>query len=99
MNNERGKWWDILGKYLTFVVIAIYLVSVLNGIFGFIPLGTIWIDIVNNATYYGPLAVVVVTSIEAIKTQKGLFGFVLAVCWLFIILFSISPNLFGFIKI
>lgn len=47
MNNERGKWWDILGKYLTFVVIAIYLVSVLNGIFGFIPLGTIWINIVN----------------------------------------------------
>lgn len=90
--------WDILGKYLTFVIVAVYLVYILNGIFDFIPLGSIWLDIIHYATYFGPMAVVIVTSIEAIDTHKGLLRTLLILCWVFIVLFSISPNLFGLIK-
>lgn len=94
----KNNAWDILGKYLTFVIVAIYLVYILNGIFNFIPLGTVWVDIVHYLTYYGPMAVVIVTSIEAIDTHKGIFRTLLILCWVFIVLFSISPNLFGLIK-
>jgi hypothetical protein len=98
IEEKATKWWDGLGKFLTFLIVAIYLINILNGIFNFIPAGSIWVDIVANAMFYGPMALVIVTSLEVVDGKKGLIRTALLLCWIAIILFSISPNLFGLIK-
>jgi len=97
--NSKGDFWDSISKFLAFFVIAVYLIYILNNIFHFIPAGSFWNDFIVNMNYYGPLAVVVVVSLESIATKHGLFRMLLILCWIFIILFSISPDLFGLIKI
>ena len=95
---EHSSSWDSLGKILTFAIVAIYLLYILNNIFNFIPLGSIWIDIISYLTYYGPMALVIITSFEVANSRNGILRTALLLCWLFIILFSISPDLFGLIK-
>ena len=100
MEQEKNSYniWDTLGKVLTFAIVAIYLLFVLNNIFNFLPLGSFWYDLINYATYYGPMALVIVTSLEVAKGNKTLVRTLLILCWVAIVLFSISPNLFGLIK-
>lgn len=98
IEEKAAKVWDFLGKFLTFAIVAIYLLNILNGIFNFIPAGSVWVDIVANLMYYGPMALVIVISLEVADGKKGLIRTLLLLCWLAIILFSISPNLFGLIK-
>lgn len=96
--DKNQKIWDSLSKFLTFLIVAIYLLNVLNGIFNFIPNGTIFPDVVYYLSYYGPMALVIVVSLEVFDGKKNLFRYILLFCWLFIVLFSISPDLFGLIK-
>ena len=98
MSEKKDNIWDAISKFLTFAIVAIYLVNILNGIFNFIPLGSIWIDVIYYLTYYGPMALVIVVSLEVVDAKKGLFRYILLFCWVFILLFSISPDLFGLIK-
>lgn len=98
IQKSKGDFWDAVSKFLCFSVVAIYLIYILNNIFHFIPVDSFWNDFIVNMNYYGPLAVVVVVSLESIATKHGLFKALLVLCWIFIILFSISPNLFGLIK-
>ena len=95
---KSANTWDFLGKFLTFAIVAIYLLYIINNIFNILPVGSIWIDIINYLTYYGPMALVIITSLEVAGGKKGLIRTLLIICWLFIVLFSISPNLFGLIK-
>ena len=98
MSEKKDNIWNALSKFLTFAIVAIYLVNILNGIFNFIPLGSIWIDVIYYLTYYGPMALVIVVSLEVVDAKQGLFRYILLFCWVFILLFSISPDLFGLIK-
>ena len=95
---KSSKMWDWLGEFLTFLIVALYVVNILNGLFNFIPVGSVLLDILLYSTYYGPMALVIVTSLEVVDGKKSMVRTILILCWLFIILFTISPNLFGLIK-
>lgn len=97
-NDQSKKLWDTLGLLLGMVMMLVYLLFVLNNVFDFIPPGSVWLRIIINLTYYGPLALIVITTFEyASKKSKSLKFIVLAI-WAVIILFSISPDFFGLIK-
>lgn len=90
--------WDNLGKFLAVIITLIYIVNITNGIWGYIPLGTVWIDIMTYAMYYGPMALILVVTFEAVADKTVLTRVLFILFWAAIIVFSISPTLWGLIK-
>lgn len=97
-NQKSKKAWDTLGITLGVILMLVYLIFVLNNAFNFIPTGSVWLSIIINMTYYGPLALVVITTFEYVSRKSQTFKFIILVIWVAIILFSISPDFFGVIK-
>lgn len=95
---KEKKMWDTLGLSLGVVMMIVYLIFVLNNTFNFIPTGSVWLSVIINMTYYGPLALIVITTFEYVSKKSKSLKYIVLIIWAAIVLFSISPDLFGIIK-
>lgn len=89
--------WDNFGKFLAVIITLVYVIFIANNIFNFIPLGSIWLEIIVYAVYYGPLSLVLIVTFEAVADKNTLIRILFILVWVAIILFSVSPTLWGLI--
>lgn len=99
-DKQRDKeMWNRLGKFLAVVITLIYIISITNAIWGYVPSGSVWETIVNKIIYVGPLALILITTFEAVADKSLLTRVLFLLFWVVIILFAISPTLWGLIKV
>ena len=91
------QMWNNLGKFLAVIITLIYIVNITNNIWGYIPLGSVWLNIMVYAMYYGPMVLILVVTFEAVADKTILTRVLFILFWAAIICFSISPNLWGLI--
>lgn len=88
------KLWDRIGGAIGILMTLIFGVLVANDIFHFIN-SIYLIAILNEAIYYGGVALVIITTLEMITNVNFVVKLVFVLIWAFIIAHSFSPNLFG----
>ena len=77
--NKEFNIYDKTAKMAAIAMMFTYLIYVLDHSFNILPSGNIWMSIIVNLMYYGPLTVVVLTSFDAVnKNHKPLD---LLFCW------------------
>ena len=91
------KFWDRLGGAVAIIMTLIFAVLVANQIFGFIS--SIYVlKILNEAIYYGGIALVILVTMEMIVNANFIIKLVFVFIWVAIIAYSISPTFFGLLK-
>ena len=102
MGNEKRSdkyLWDNLGKILAVVITLMYVINITNGIWHYVPDGTTWAQIVYYILFYGPMALILIVTFEAVADKSALTRVLFILFWIAIILFSISPTLWGLIVV
>ena len=97
---EKDKhMWDNLGKIFAVVITLMFVLNITNGIWNYIPLDSVWSKIIYYIMVYGPMALILVETFEAVADKTTLTRVLFILFWTLIILFSISPTLWGLIKV
>ena len=100
MSNEKQNdkhLWNNLGKMVAVLLTIVYVVFITNNIWGYIALGSVWLDILTYAMYYGPMVLMIMVTFEAVADKNILIRIIFLLAWVGIILFSVSPTLWGLI--
>ena len=88
------KVWDRIGGAIGIIMTLIFGVIVANEIWQFLP-SVYLVAILNEAIYYGGIALVIITTLEMIANVNFIVKLVFVAIWAFIIVYSFSPTLFG----
>ena len=88
------KFWNRIAGAIGIIMTLIFGVIVANEIWQFIPSAYILI-ILNEAIYYGGVALVIITTLEMIANVNFIVKLAFVLIWAFIIAYSFSPTLFG----
>ena len=100
MEKENDKQlWNTLGKVIAVLITIAYVVFITNNIWHYVPASSVWEKIVSYSMYYGPLALVLVVTFEAVADKNVLIRVLFLLMWVAIILFSVSPTLWGLIPV
>ncbi|MBQ7466687.1 MAG: hypothetical protein IJS74_01285 [Clostridia bacterium] len=91
--------WDKLGKILAVLITLIYIVNISNGIWNYVPADSVWSNIIHYGLFYGPMALILIVTFEAVADKNNLIRILFILFWVAIILFSISPTLWGLIRV
>ena len=75
MSDERQNdknLWNNIGKMVAVLLTIIYVVFITNNIWGYVPVDSFWMEIIRYGMYYGPLALVIVITFEAVADKSTL---------------------------
>lgn len=90
------KLWDRIGGAIGIIMTLIFGVIVANEIWQLLP--SVYLAVIlNEAIYYGGIALVIITTLEMIANVNFIVKLVFVAIWAFIIVYSFSPTLFGLI--
>ena len=99
IGEKKFNFFDKFARVLSIIMMFAYLLFVLNNTFNFLPAGDVWMDVLINLIYYGPLAIMVLTTFDDANSKSKIIKYAILIIWVAIILFSVSPDLFGLIKV
>lgn len=92
MTNKKGNFWDSLGKLVALFLTLVYALFVSNAYFNYIPVGIIT-QIISYAMLYGPMILIIITTMEAIKDRSLILKILFLAVWAVIFIFSFFPSL------
>ena len=98
-NNSNFNFFDKFARVLSIAMMFVYLIFVLNNTFNFLPQSDVFMDVLVNLIYYGPLAIIVLTTFDDANRKSKYIKYAILIIWIAIVLFSVSPDLFGLIKV
>ena len=88
------KVWDRIGGAIGIIMTLIFGLIVANEIWQFLP--SVYLAVIlNEAIFYGGIALVIITTLEMIANVNFIVKLVFVAIWAFIIVYSFSPTLFG----
>ena len=76
-----------------------YLLYITNNMFGYIPLGGFLFEMISYLIYYLPMCLAMVLSINLVIDKNLIIVILVNLFWVAVIIFSISPNLWGLLNI
>jgi hypothetical protein len=88
------KLWDRIGGAIGIIMTLIFALIVANDIWHFIS-SVYLVVILNEAIYYGGIALVIITTLEMIANSNIIIKILFTAVWVVIIVYSFSPTLFG----
>lgn len=94
-DNGREALFNLLGKIIAVVMLAIYAVRIIDIYVDILPAEGAIVNIINSVMVYAPLALVVATCLET--SSKGSFIFriiILAVCAA-VVIFQFFPGVWA----
>lgn len=93
INESKTNLWDLLGKIVAIYLTLIYAVFISNSYFHYLPAGEVINTILSYSMLYGPMVLIIITTMEAIKNRSLLLKIIFLVVWAAIFIFSFFPSL------
>lgn len=95
-NSNKSNLWDSLGKVVALFLTLVYALFVSNAYFGYLPTGGFVAKAINYSMLYGPMILIIITTMEAIKEKSLLLKIIFLAIWAVIFIFSFFPSYLPF---
>ena len=97
MESRWKKATEMLMLVLLVAVAGVYILYITNEIWGYIPLGSFLLEFLAYFIYYGPLVLAMSITLYIADGKHVALRVTLAIFWIVLIIFAVSPTLWGLI--
>lgn len=88
--------WDMLGKIVAIYLTLIYALFISNSYFHYLPVGGFTLSVISYSMLYGPMILIIITCMEALKNRSLVLKIIFLAFWVVIFIFSFFPSLLSF---
>lgn len=94
-DNGREALFNILGKVIAVVMLAIYALKIVDVYVDVLPEEGTIVSIINSIMVYAPLALVVVTCLETSSTGSFIFRIIILAVCAAVVIFQFFPGVWA----
>ena len=96
VKERKTNLWDTLGKVVAIYLTLVYALFISNSYFHYLPVGGIILSIISYSMLYGPMILIIITCMEALKNRSLVLKIIFLAVWVVIFIFSFFPSLLSF---
>ncbi len=98
IHQKDKKIWNTLGTLIALILMLGYILWVINSQWPFIPAGSVFLSILTNIMFYGPMILIMIVTLEFFADKNIILRVIVIVLWAGIFIISFYPEILNLVR-